>query len=95
MSGVYWGLTALFIMKRLDALDEEEVLSWVLDCQHENGGFGGSELHDPHILYTLSAVQILTIYDQVHRIDIDKTAQCEIFLNFYATKRIHVCIMCS
>jgi geranylgeranyl transferase type-2 subunit beta len=31
--------------------------------------FGGSKDHDPHILYTLSALQILALCDQLHRVD--------------------------
>jgi geranylgeranyl transferase type-2 subunit beta len=44
----------------------------VLKCQHENGGFGGNIDHDPHILYTLSAIQILLIFDELHKIDREK-----------------------
>jgi prenyltransferase beta subunit len=35
------------------------IVEWVMRCKHECGGFGGSEGHDPNILYTLSAVQVL------------------------------------
>ena len=35
------------------------------------GGFGGHTTHDPHLLYTLSAVQILTIYDRLSEISTD------------------------
>ena len=76
MSGVYWGLTALYLMGKLDAMDQEEVVSWVLSCQHPNGGFGGSERHDPHLLYTLSALQILALYDQLDKVDAEKIAKC-------------------
>ena len=37
MNGAYWGLTALDLMGKLDAVDREEVVSWVLQCQHECG----------------------------------------------------------
>lgn len=57
MSGVYWGLTALHLLGRADALPAEELVAWVLACQRPGGGFGGSERHDPHLLYTLSALQ--------------------------------------
>ena len=77
MSGVYWGLTALYLLDKLDAMEQEEVVSWVISCQHPCGGFGGSERHDAHLLYTLSALQILALYDQLHRVDADKIAQCE------------------
>ena len=33
MSGVYWGLTCLELMGRLDSMDPEPILSWVLRCQ--------------------------------------------------------------
>jgi len=36
----------------------KELVAWVLACQQENGGFGGSIGHDAHLLYTLSAVQV-------------------------------------
>ncbi|CAI9719722.1 geranylgeranyl transferase type-2 subunit beta [Octopus vulgaris] len=62
MSGIYWGLTALSLMDKLDKVDRDEVLEFVKKCQHENGGFSASIGHDPHLLYTLSAVQILTLY---------------------------------
>ena len=40
------------------------------------GGFGGNIGHDPHMLYTLSAVQIFAIFDSIHRIDVEKISQC-------------------
>lgn len=38
------------------------------------GGFGGNHQHDPHILYTLSAVQILALFDRLDAVDADKIA---------------------
>jgi geranylgeranyl transferase type-2 subunit beta len=35
MSGLYWGLTALHLMGRADALDADEVAAWVLSCGRE------------------------------------------------------------
>ena len=58
MSGVYWGLTALALLGRLDGMDRAEVLALVARCQKDSGGFGGSERHDAHLLYTLSALQV-------------------------------------
>jgi geranylgeranyl transferase type-2 subunit beta len=77
MSGVYWGLSALHLLGKLDLMEADEVVDWVLECQHEGGGFGGSERHDPHLLYTLSALQILALHDQLHRADADRVATCE------------------
>ena len=39
------------------------------------GGFGGSRHHDPHILYTCSAVQLLAIYGALDQIDADAVAR--------------------
>lgn len=41
------------------------------------GGFGAHPGHDPHILNTISAVQIIAIVDALDEIDGDKIARCE------------------
>ncbi|KAK5132277.1 hypothetical protein LTR08_009265 [Meristemomyces frigidus] len=63
ISGIYWGLTALHLLGHPDALPREGVLDFVFICLHENGGFSPAPGHDPHMLYTLSAVQILAMVD--------------------------------
>ncbi|RUP51510.1 terpenoid cyclases/protein prenyltransferase alpha-alpha toroid [Jimgerdemannia flammicorona] len=72
VNGVYWGLTALDLMNNIDALERDQVIKYLQDCQHENGGFGGHLNHDPHLLYTLSVIQILVTYDRLDAIDVDK-----------------------
>lgn len=72
MSGIYWGLTAMDLIGSLDKMNREEVLRFVVDCQDESGGFGASLGHDPHLLHTLSAVQILVLYDSLDLISVDK-----------------------
>ncbi|XP_062150822.1 geranylgeranyl transferase type-2 subunit beta 1-like [Alnus glutinosa] len=72
MNGTYWGLTTLDLLGKLDTVDVDEVVSWVMECQHESGGFGGNIGHDPHILYTLSAVQILALFGKLNVLDVDK-----------------------
>jgi len=75
MSGVYWGLTAMDLMGRLDEMDDlDDIIAWVLRCEHPEGGFGASEGHDRHVLYTLSAVQILALCDEMSRLRRDETA---------------------
>lgn len=74
MSGVYWGLTAMDLMHCLSEMDAERVVKWVMSCQHENGAFGGNRDHDAHLLYTLSAVQILALYDKLDLLDGEKVA---------------------
>lgn len=38
MSGVYWGLTALYLLDRLELLDKAAIVDRVLSCQHASGG---------------------------------------------------------
>ncbi|KAG0169598.1 hypothetical protein DFQ28_003517 [Apophysomyces sp. BC1034] len=75
LNGIYWGLTALDLMANVDALPRDEVIAYVSSLQHENGGFGGHTHHDPHIIYTLSAVQILATLDALDTIDTEKVVQ--------------------
>ncbi|XP_031551419.1 geranylgeranyl transferase type-2 subunit beta-like [Actinia tenebrosa] len=75
MSGIYWGLTAMALMDRLDQLNRDEVLEFVKSCHHENGGFSASVNHDPHLLYTLSALQILVLYDALDTVDVKKIVE--------------------
>lgn len=37
LNGAYWGLTTLDLLGKLDAVDKEEVISWMMKCQHESG----------------------------------------------------------
>lgn len=77
MSGVYWGLMGLALMG-LDVKAEMggggELADWVMRCRGENGGFGGGEGHDPHLLYTLSALQVMVLLGELDRIDKESVA---------------------
>lgn len=75
VSGIYWSVAAMQLMKTEGEMNKDEIVDWVMQCYHADvGGFGGNLLHDPHLLYTLSAVQILALFDELHRIDHDKVA---------------------
>lgn len=74
MSGVYWTVSAASILGAMDVLDGPAIVDFVLTCRHANGGFAGNVGHRPHLLYTLSAVQLLAIYGALDRIDADATA---------------------
>ena len=69
MNGVYWGLTALHLLGHPDALPRGETISFVLSCQHESGGFGAAPGHDAHMLYTVSAIQILATVEALEELD--------------------------
>ena len=72
MSGIYWALCAMDLIQAMDTMPVQEIVDWVISCQHPSGGFGGNVGHDPHLLYTLSAVQILALTDSLDRIDAAK-----------------------
>ncbi|KAK1310698.1 hypothetical protein QJS10_CPA08g01408 [Acorus calamus] len=76
LSGAYWGLTTLHLLGRLSSVDQDRIIDWVLKCQHESGGFAGNVGHDPHILHTLSAVQVLALFDRMDVLDVDKLCSC-------------------
>lgn len=59
MNGIYWGLTVMDLMSALDRMDRAEVVAFVRQCQQPNGGIGASINHDPHMLTTLSAIQVI------------------------------------
>lgn len=77
MSGIYWGLTAMCVLGKdiSSTMKSAEIVEWVMACYHpESGGFGASIDHDEHMLYTLSAIQILAICGQLERLDKVKVA---------------------
>lgn len=69
LNGVYWGLTAIHLLGKPNALPRQETLDFVLSCQHPNGGFGAAPGHDAHMLSTVSAVQILAMIDALDELD--------------------------
>ncbi|KAH0534201.1 hypothetical protein FGG08_007212 [Glutinoglossum americanum] len=70
LSGLYWGLTALHLLGHPEALPRAETIAFVISCQHENGGFGAAPGHDAHMLYTVSAIQILATIDALDELDL-------------------------
>jgi geranylgeranyl transferase type-2 subunit beta len=63
LNGLYWGLVALHLLGHSEALPRDETIKFVLSCQKDNGGFAPAPNHHAHILYTVSAVQILAMVD--------------------------------
>ena len=72
MSGVYWALAGLSALSAVDALPSAPLLEFVSSCfDAETGGYAGNVGHDPHLLYTLSALQIAAIYDTLDTLPAD------------------------
>ncbi|CAG9582285.1 putative geranylgeranyltransferase [Leishmania major strain Friedlin] len=74
MNGVYWGLSSLVLLHRMD-YKPGDVVDFVLSCYNGDGGFGGNADMDSHLLHTMSAVQLLCMFDAVARIDVERTAR--------------------
>ena len=74
MSGVYWGLMAMELMKSGDLMKKEDIVEWIVKSQRQDGSWGGNAGHSGHILYTTSAIQLLAICDKLDVIDADKVA---------------------
>lgn len=71
MSGAYWGCCAMALLGRLGAMDKEGIVAWVQQCfDPASGGYSGNVGHDPHLLYTLSAIQILMLFEADHLIPV-------------------------
>eukprot|EP00672_Neobodo_designis_P027034 CAMPEP_0174832208 /NCGR_PEP_ID=MMETSP1114-20130205/3550_1 /TAXON_ID=312471 /ORGANISM="Neobodo designis, Strain CCAP 1951/1" /LENGTH=348 /DNA_ID=CAMNT_0016066063 /DNA_START=30 /DNA_END=1076 /DNA_ORIENTATION=- len=75
VSGIYWGAGAMHVLSRLEQMPRDEVVSFALSCRNADGGFGGSRGQDSHMLYTLSAVQVLCIFGAEDQIDRDAVAR--------------------
>jgi geranylgeranyl transferase type-2 subunit beta len=76
ISGVYWCLGSLKILNKQhgDSL-KQDMITFVQCCQHLCGGFGGNIGHDPHITQTLYALLILSFFDSVDKVDLNRLAQ--------------------
>jgi geranylgeranyl transferase type-2 subunit beta len=66
---VYWGLTALHLLGHPEGLPRDGTIKFVLSCQNTDGGFGAAPGHDSHMLYTVSAIQILATVDALSSLD--------------------------
>jgi len=79
LSGIYWGVCALATLGRLDETFDEaakqDILSYVDSCRVSSGAYGGGCGHDGHVLYTLSAIQIYALFDELQRVDADATVE--------------------
>jgi geranylgeranyl transferase type-2 subunit beta len=54
-----------------------------MTCYHpSDGGFGASPRNDSHLLSTLSALQILALLDELHRVDHERVVTCECVVGF-------------
>jgi len=72
MNGLYWGVAAMDLMHSLELMERDKIVQFVTECQDpDTGGFRPVHGHDPHILNTLSAVQVAIMLDCVDKIDVE------------------------
>jgi len=70
INGVYWSYTAFYLMGAAEKkTDFQEAKEFLKKCHCPNGGYAPMPNHDPHLLYTLSAVQIAAELDILDALD--------------------------
>lgn len=75
ISGIYWGCMTLALVNALHTLRGDDIIKYVESCRNADGGYGGNTMHDSHLLYTLSALQIHALFNTLHTIDNEQTTQ--------------------
>lgn len=61
----------------------------LISTMDHKGGFGGNVDHDPHLLFTLSAIQILKLFGALDRLDVPVTVECTLCLCSYPELKAH------
>ncbi|KAK7822549.1 geranylgeranyl transferase type-2 subunit beta 2 [Quercus suber] len=81
MSGAYWGLTTLDLLEKLDTVDVDKVVSWVMKCQHESdvaglqnedGSFSGDIWGEVDTRFSYIAICCLSILRRLNKINVEK-----------------------
>jgi len=70
MGGVYWDVSALALLNKVDPARQEEVIEWILQCRDDKtvGGFGPNVGHDADITATHYALLVLSVFGAVERL---------------------------
>ena len=75
MSALYWGLSALNLLHKIDLHDKDKTIEFIKTCETETGGYGGSVGQDSHITSTHYALLILSQLNALSVINKEKIAQ--------------------
>uniref|UniRef100_A0A0N4ZLU6 Geranylgeranyl transferase type-2 subunit beta n=1 Tax=Parastrongyloides trichosuri TaxID=131310 RepID=A0A0N4ZLU6_PARTI len=77
MNGVYWCCEAMDLLGELDKMDKEDIFKFIFEeCfDPKSGGFRQSEGNDPHLLSTLSAIQLLVMFNAIEMVDKDAVSR--------------------
>lgn len=75
MNALYWGIGTLFLVKHQDDFPKNDVIDFIISCIDSNtGGFGAAPNHDAHMLSTLSALQVLKLFDSIDALSTEQRA---------------------
>jgi geranylgeranyl transferase type-2 subunit beta len=61
MNNHYWGLSVLYLLKSIDKINREEVITYLKNCHRSSSGFGQNKGHNPHIHSTFSPIQFIIL----------------------------------
>ncbi|KAK3420568.1 hypothetical protein EUGRSUZ_G01411 [Eucalyptus grandis] len=84
LNGAYWGLTTLDLLGKLDTVDSNEVVSWILQCQHESdiralqnedGSFSGDIWGEVDTRFSYCAICCLAILKRLDSINVEKAVR--------------------
>ncbi|CCG83254.1 Type-2 proteins geranylgeranyltransferase subunit beta [Taphrina deformans PYCC 5710] len=73
INGIYWALIALHLLDKPNLLPRGQLIEEIKACRHSSGGYGSAPGHDPHVVCTLHAIQILTLVEAIDEIDVAGT----------------------
>lgn len=74
MSALYWAICSLVILNEpIPSVDK--IVEFVQSCANADGGYGGDTGLDSHLLYTLSAVQVMVILGRRSELDRESIAR--------------------
>lgn len=65
----YCALSSLAILDKLQEVNVEATVQFILKCANFDGGFGGMPLMESHAAYVFCCVGTLAIAKALHRID--------------------------
>ncbi|KAL7203080.1 hypothetical protein ACSBR2_016401 [Camellia fascicularis] len=84
INGAYWGLTTLDLLGKIDEVNSEEVVSWVMKCQHESdiaglqnedGSFSGDMWGEVDTRFSYIAICSLALLHHLNKINVDKAVK--------------------
>ena len=63
LNAVYWALIAAHTLGAPTLLPQQSVLEFVSACRDSKGGYGAAPGHDGHVICTLHAIQIYSLFN--------------------------------